>query len=300
MEKPHQWREDVSSLLSFHVFMIGTSWREPGFETSWRSLPAPLLEIPSGGSWELWLKGKASPLLIKDHEVLFVPAGKAHRLRCVGERPMRTFILFAAFRWLSHLDVLSLAELPPRLPREAGELLEPVIAEMSSLLEPSEKEALGMVRANELAFKALGIAMGYAGRKDWRLSSPEMARVVKALDLIALNPEEPHSCEALAGEAGLSPSRFRAVFKKATGSAPKAYLRGLRLRQASSLLISSELPVYMVAEECGFSSSFYFCRHFARHVGMPPSAFRKEFSKARGGGGASGPALASISLRSSH
>jgi AraC-like DNA-binding protein len=276
MAESGKWFEDVRSGLSLHVFLIRRGVREPGFETGWRRLPAPLIEIPEDGWWDLWLEGRLSPLIIKDHEVLVIPAGMPHRLCHSGSRPMATNVLFASFRWMSHLDLLSMAEIPISLPRSVGIELVPLIAEMTALLEKPDLE--NAIRVHELAFKSLGIVMGHSKRKNWRLPSLEMERVVKSLDTIKENLKSNLSCDALASKAALSPSRFRTVFKKTTGSAPKVYLRDLRLRQASSLLISSNLPIYAIADECGFHSSFYFCRHFVKHIGMTPSAFRKEFS----------------------
>lgn len=270
--------EDMGVNLSFHAYGIGRGLREDRMDTGWRCLPAPLIETPSGGRWELWLEGRRTPLTIAQGEACAVPSGLAHRLvaRCSGS--MTTSYLLAGFHWIMNLDVMSLAEIPVKLPGPAGADLKPLMDEMAGIWSDADGRLAGMARLHELGFRVLDELLRRAGQKEWWRSRPELSRVGKALEAIRSRPNDEHSCAELAARVGLSPSRFNAVFRKAVGAAPKVFMRGLRLRRACEALAGGDLPVYAVAEECGFNSAYYFCRLFTKRVGMSPREFRKAFS----------------------
>jgi len=268
------FRELQEFSVSFHPFTIGKEIRVEGMDTGWRRLPASLLEIPSGGEWDLWLDGQSRALTVRSGEAALIPAGLRHRLRCRCERGMDTRFLLFTFRWMSHLDLLPIAQIPILLPEYAGRRLKVPLDEMAEIWSGKSHSVSSVMRLNKLAFELLDILMGYGLKKELYPENYDMERVKKALDIISSDPAAEHSCCVLARKCGLSPSRFNVVFKEAIGSAPKVYMRDMRLRRASAILLSSDMPVYLVAEACGFNSASYFSRFFARHIGMPPADFR--------------------------
>jgi len=281
MDVDQSFKEAFGSQISFHAFSIGGGLREDGMDTGWRRLPASLLEMPSGGTWELWTEGCVRAWEIGSGEALFVPAWVRHRLRCRAEKSMTTSFILGSFRWLENPDLLSSAAIPPAISGSAGSKLLPCVEEMAKLWEGGCEKILELARLHELSFRVLGLLLEEAKNKDIR-ANEALGRLSKALEAMRAKPEAKLSCRELASLAGLSPSRFNAVFRDVVGIAPKPYLQSLRLRKASMLLLSSDEPVYAIAEECGFASSCYFCRFFARQTGMTPAAFRKEFGNAAG------------------
>lgn len=271
------YRESPGLELTFHPFTIGRGIREDGMDTGWRSLPSPLIEIPSGGRWELWLEKRCTPVMLADGEVMVIPAGVKHRLHCQAKVKMETHFLLGAFRWMAHLDLISMANIPIALPGDVGAKLLPLLDEMAVTWGNGCQFASDAVCLHKLAFEVMDIVMTYAGCNELHRGDHDMERISKALETMLAKPAEPHSCRALALKCGLSPSRFNAVFKEVLGVAPKVYLRDLRLRCASALLLSGDLLIYEIASECGFGSSGYFCRFFTKHIGMSPVAFRHEF-----------------------
>jgi|GEM_PF-1474988 len=81
--------------------------------------------------------------------------------------------------------------------------------------------------------------------------------------------------EALAEEAGITSTRFRALFRGDTGVGPKEYLTRLRLRQARLLLSRTARTIKEVAAACGFGSDHYFHLAFRRACGSTPSEYRR-------------------------
>lgn len=82
------------------------------------------------------------------------------------------------------------------------------------------------------------------------------------------------SVAAAASQAGLSVSRLRVLFKKATGLSPKQFQMEARIRRAERLLAESTLPVGVIAEQTSFESVYHFSLQFKRMRGVSPSRYR--------------------------
>ena len=119
--------------------------------------------------------------------------------------------------------------------------------------------------ANALNVKPAGQASGLA---TWRLK-----RVARYIDE---NISRPISVADLAAAAKLSPSHLSRSFRISIGIAPHAYLIVHRMALARALLVSTSRPLLEIALECGLADQAHLCRLFRRHVGMSPSAWRRE------------------------
>ncbi len=78
----------------------------------------------------------------------------------------------------------------------------------------------------------------------------------------------------VAAHVGLSYVQFSRRFRAALGVTPFEYLAAIRMKKAKQLLTDTELPLRVIAAECGFASEYYFSNFFKKHCDMSPSAFR--------------------------
>lgn len=85
--------------------------------------------------------------------------------------------------------------------------------------------------------------------------------------------------EEMARLAGYSPSRFSAVYKQTFGKAPISDLIETRIENAKLLLCYSSMHISEVADTVGFSSLYYFSRHFKKLCSLSPSEYREKQSK---------------------
>ena len=76
--------------------------------------------------------------------------------------------------------------------------------------------------------------------------------------------------EAVAASLGTSYSRFRNVFKKHTGLAPREFVNRAKLNRSRDLLLSGQFNVSRTAEELGYSSVYYYSRAFRQAFGLSP------------------------------
>jgi len=79
----------------------------------------------------------------------------------------------------------------------------------------------------------------------------------------------------IAEVANMSLGHFHRTFKSKFKVTPMGYQRELRVDEARSLLLSTNLLVKEVAARVGFSDVFYFSRSFKRMIGMSPTEFRR-------------------------
>jgi len=80
--------------------------------------------------------------------------------------------------------------------------------------------------------------------------------------------------DAVAREAGMSPSHFSRIFRKMMGLSYQEHLNGCRITKAKNLLLTSSRSVSEIAISLGFADSTGFGRIFKKLTGQTPSAYR--------------------------
>ena len=101
-------------------------------------------------------------------------------------------------------------------------------------------------------------------------------RLQRAVAYIHDNIAEELSLDEIASEAAISRFHFVRAFRKAFGISPYQYVIHERMERAKILLKTTRLPVAEVAARVGYDDVSRFGRHFRRHVGTTPAAFRMD------------------------
>ncbi len=96
------------------------------------------------------------------------------------------------------------------------------------------------------------------------------------------NLAEPVSVADLAARSAMSARSFTRHFSATTGSTPYQWLLHRRVRLAERLLERTDLPVEVVAERAGLGDATNLRKHFRRHVGRSPHAYRRAFGERAG------------------
>jgi AraC family transcriptional regulator of arabinose operon len=126
----------------------------------------------------------------------------------------------------------------------------------------------------ELALNALSEIMLLIAEDPLESTSLD-PRVVGALGILTDDLAARHDVNELSKTAGLSPSRFRQVFREQMGMSFGRALRAMRLQHAALRLMHTDDLVGAIADETGFASIFDFSRQFRRHFGVSPRAYRE-------------------------
>ena len=82
--------------------------------------------------------------------------------------------------------------------------------------------------------------------------------------------------ESLAHEFGYCKNYIIKLFKKELGLTPHEYITLRRIDIAKNLLISSNMSISEIAEECGFGNYVNFYKSFVNHERSTPNEFRQK------------------------
>jgi AraC-like DNA-binding protein len=108
------------------------------------------------------------------------------------------------------------------------------------------------------------------------VTPPPLARhLLRARDLVDSRYAEPLDLVALARAAHVSPRHFSRSFRRTFGETPYQYLLTRRIERARHLLRTTDLRVAEVCLAVGFTSVGSFTTTFRRHVGVSPTAYRR-------------------------
>lgn len=106
-------------------------------------------------------------------------------------------------------------------------------------------------------------------------------RLHKVLSHIRKHPEIDHRIDDLATMAGVAPSHFCRIFRKAMGMAPYAFVLRVRMERAQALLRQVDFSISEIAEAVGYSNQSAFTRAFHCYSGIAPGQWRDASSSPR-------------------
>lgn len=99
--------------------------------------------------------------------------------------------------------------------------------------------------------------------------------IQRAAKYIYENSDKTLGLTEVANKFGMSSSYFSKKFKAVTGFGFKEYLIGVRIKEASNMLLTTDKSITEIAISCGFNDSNYFGDAFRRIKGVSPHKYRK-------------------------
>ena len=93
---------------------------------------------------------------------------------------------------------------------------------------------------------------------------------------ITSNLAEPVAMADIAGELGMSESRFSRFFKRSTGNSFTDFVNRVRINSACHLLMQTDHYVTDICYQVGFNNVANFNRRFLEIKGMTPTEFRRQ------------------------
>ena len=107
-------------------------------------------------------------------------------------------------------------------------------------------------------------------------SSVGKANVEKVLQYVRETYRERLKNEEIAKSFNYHPNHLNKIVKAYTGFSLKEYIIRYRLNVAKNLLLSMDVTITEISEDCGFSSPSYFAELFLKNEGTTPRAYREK------------------------
>lgn len=218
-----------------------------------------------------WVQsGDGRPMRMERGEAVVIPARVRHRYHADPEDPWTI--------WWMHVTGHDVDDFVSIVAPDEQSMVR--IRDVYAVVQSFE-EALAALEEDE-TLAMLITAAGAAWRLLAHISASRMLgaaatndRIRNVQEYLRNNLDSAFTVPELAAMAGLSPSHFSTLFRAATGTSVKEYLKRLRSARARELLITSELPITMVAAAVGYTDPLYFSRQFRAVNGVSPSQFRE-------------------------
>lgn len=99
--------------------------------------------------------------------------------------------------------------------------------------------------------------------------------LARAIDYMRLNFAKPIQIEKLAKSVAMSQRSLSQHFLKEYHCSPGQFLAKLRVGEAASLLVRTNLGIDEIAESVGYSDRYYLSRVFKRETGKSPAQYRR-------------------------
>ncbi len=214
------------------------------------------------------------PSLIKAGTCFFLFPGVWHRYKPDADSGWEEY--WIGFKGSYPDELMNKGFFDPKMPVMSAGLHEDLLTLIFKILDHVRSAPLGyhhVIPGITLEILGLVYALSQHKNPDGDLDGQAIAR---AKFILRENLEGPLDMEALVRELAMGYSKFRKLFKQATGQSPNQYHINLRLDKAKELLSTTNLNVTEVAYQLGFDSVFYFSRLFKKKNGVSPKSYREK------------------------
>lgn len=145
---------------------------------------------------------------------------------------------------------------------------------------PADIPVLAPIIERELLYRLLAGPLGSRLRQA-AASGSHSHQIVRAIDWLKTNLDQPLSIERLASLANMSRSSLHHHFKALTAMTPLQYQKQLRLQEARRLMLVSDTDAASAAHHVGYESPSQFNREYRRMFGAPPGRDVAQFRQSQ-------------------
>lgn len=153
-----------------------------------------------------------------------------------------------------------------------------LIVLMESMIDELAQKRVGFESLSASFFHQLifQISRKWSMQHNVRHASLRDLEMSRSLDYLHKNFDRKMTVRELADRAGLSPTRYSAVFRAYTGCSPQQYLIHYRLQRAKEWMLHTHLSIKQIASLSGFEDQLHFSKLFKKHEKMSPFHYKQE------------------------
>jgi len=272
----NELRRLIDATLRFeYISGAVTSIAHP-HSTGHRILPCALCVQLIGDSVMIELPDDEA-LVVRSGEAFVIPEGTPHRITLVkGGKGVSRWAHFNVSVFET-VDALAFYQTPRvvkgDVAQELGDLCEE-LAEASSRKDLTiESQTVVMA----LGFRLAAVIFHYSHpTRDLRGGAATFQWLSPLLRRLKDGRSKKVPLRRMAKMAGLSISRFSALFHKTMGESPVRYQTRMRLLRAKILLLRTDNSAAEIAEELGYKDQFHFSKAFKKECGTSPRNYRSQ------------------------
>lgn len=147
------------------------------------------------------------------------------------------------------------------------------------LREYNNKELFSETLLNNYIYELLAMIYRYIYSVHVVLPDNDVTGSIdKAIRYIYKNFRTKLSLTEISDICHMNPSYFSRLFKKTTGINLVSYINTIRIKEAASLLIDTDMSVLEISQACGFDNLQHFCGMFKKFKGVSARQFRNDNS----------------------
>jgi AraC-like DNA-binding protein len=148
-------------------------------------------------------------------------------------------------------------------------LLNAVVRLVRLLDTPAEATFLLPLITREIVYRLL---VGEQGDRlcHIALQGGHAHRIVRAIELLRTEFDQPLRVDDIAQELGMSVSSFHRHFKAVTAMTPLQFQKQMRLQEARRLMLGEDLDAASAGYRVGYNDAAHFNREYKRLFGLPP------------------------------
>lgn len=148
-------------------------------------------------------------------------------------------------------------------------LLDAVVRIIRLLDSPAEARVLVPLVTREIIYRLLVGAQG-ARLRHIAVMGGYTHDIVRAVDQLRKNFNQPLRIEHIAQDLGMSVSAFHHQFKAVTALSPLQFQKRLRLQEARRLMLGENLDAASAGYRVGYDDASHFNREYKSLFGLPP------------------------------
>lgn len=208
-------------------------------------------------------------------KVLFIPANKPHAYGADDHDPWSIHWAHCAGTALaSYASLLPAHEYVLSIPSANAKEIARMFRQSYRLASTGLTERTLLLVSHIMRY-VLGLLFFQTGRSLGAASSAIVHDLTKSIEFMRGNVARSLTLQELSRHAGLSPTRYSALFREQTGSSPVEHHIRLRMQAACHYLDTMALSVKEVAAKLGYDDPYYFSRIFQKTLGCAPLAYRR-------------------------
>jgi AraC-like DNA-binding protein len=228
---------------------------------------------------ECWIRVGDTDLYPRKGELYWLPANITQQYSLTDmNNPMKHYWIHFYATVGEQIPFLDVINLPICIKLENEKEIKDIFENLLQVIEQNS----GLADEVSVLIHLLTLIRYYISNCENEISvrkSSALEKIRPAIDYIERNLSDDLTIIQLSKIVNLQTNYFSALFKNVMGLSPLKFILQKRFEKAKMLLIITNKPINIIADEVGFSNQFSFSEIFKKYFCLSPLNYRKTYKK---------------------